>query len=107
MEPIHETAWASISNSTAVAMAVTLLGVLLLITHRKAISHVIGFMSMENGIFFAALVSAHGMPMIVELGIAFDVLVAAILFGVFFFHLRSSIDTLDVDRLNSLREDVE
>jgi hydrogenase-4 component E len=107
MVPIHEFSWLTISNSLAVAMSVTLLGMLLLITHRKAISHVIGFMSMENGIFFAALVSAHGMPMIVELGVAFDVLVATILFGVFFFHLRSSIDTLDVDRLNLLREDVE
>lgn len=95
------------SNATAVAMTVTLLGMVLLITHRKAISHVIGFMAMENGIFFAALVSAHGMPMAVELGIAFDVLVAAILFGVFFFHMRSSIDSLDVDRLNLLREDAE
>lgn len=107
MIPIQEFSLLTMSNAIAVAMAVTLLGMLLLITHRKAISHVIGFMSMENGIFFAALVSAHGMPMIVELGIAFDVLVAAILFGVFFFHLRSSIDTLDVDRLNLLREDVE
>jgi len=96
-----------LSNVTSVAMAVTLLGMLLLVTHRKAISHVVGFMSMENGIFFAALVAAHGMPMVVELGIAFDVLVAAVLFGVFFFHLRSSIDSLDVDNLNLLREDNE
>jgi hydrogenase-4 component E len=88
-------------------MAVMLLGMLLLITHRKAISHIIGFMSMENGIFFAALIATQGMPMVVELGIAFDVLIAAVLFGVFFLQLRSSIDSLDVDRLNLLREDVE
>ena len=93
------------TNVLAIAMAVMLLGMLLLITHRKAISHVIGFMSMENGIFFAALVATHGMPMVVELGIAFDVLVAAILFGVIFLHIRSTIDSLDVDRLNLLRED--
>jgi hydrogenase-4 component E len=95
------------TNVIAVAMSVMLLGMLLLITHRKAISHIIGFMSMENGIFFAALVSTNGMPMTVELGIAFDVLIATILFGVFFFHIRSSIDSLDVDRLNLLREDNE
>jgi hydrogenase-4 component E len=105
--PIREASWFLISNVTAVAMAVTLLGMLLLITHNKAISHVVGFMSMENGILFAALVSTHGMPMVVELGIAFDVLIAAVLFGVFFFHLRSSLDSLDVDRMNLLREDVE
>lgn len=96
-----------IGNIFAIAMAVMLMGMLLLITHRKAISHVIGFMSMENGIFFAALTAHHGMPMAVELGIAFDVLVAAVLFGVFFLQLRRSIDSLDVDRLSLLREDVE
>lgn len=93
-------------NVTSIAVAVMLLGMLLLITHRKAISNVIGFMTMENGIFFAALLSTFGMPMMVELGVAFDVLVATILFGVIFFHLRKSIDSLDVDRLNLLREDV-
>lgn len=97
----------TIGNIFTIAMAVMLLGILLLITHRKAISHVIGFMSMENGIFFAALTAHHGMPMAVELGIAFDVLVAAIVFGVFFLQLRRSIDSLDVDRLNLLREDLE
>jgi hydrogenase-4 component E len=105
--PNNYVAWFNQNNIIAVAMSVTLLGMLLLITHRKAISHVIGFMSMENGIFFAALIATHGMPMAVELGIAFDVLVVCVLFGVFFFHLRSSIDSLDVDQLNLLREDVE
>jgi hydrogenase-4 component E len=105
--PILATSMLVVSNVTAVAMAVVILGMLLLITHKKAISHIIGFMSMENGILFAALVSTRGMPVVVELGIAFDVLIAAILFGVFFFRIRSSIDSLDVDRLNLLREDVE
>lgn len=93
------------NNIIAVAMAIMLLGMLLLITHKKAIAHVIGFMSMENGIFFLALIATHGMPMTVELGIAFDVLVATVLFGVFFFHIRTSIDSLDVDQLSLLRED--
>jgi hydrogenase-4 component E len=105
--PIRTLAWNEANNIIAVAMAVMLLGMLLLITHRKAISHVIGFMSMENGIFFAALIATQGMPMVVELGIAFDVLIAAVLFGVFFLQLRRSIDSLDVDRLNLLREDTK
>lgn len=91
-------------NTIAVSMAVVLLGMLLMITRKKAISQVIGFMSIENGLFFAAVVSTYGMPMVVELGVAFDVLVAAILFGVFFFQMRESIDSFDVDRLNRLRE---
>ena len=68
------------------------------------IAQVIGFMSIENGLFFAAVSATYGMPMVVELGIAFDVLVAAVLFGVFFFQMRESIDSLDVDRLNRLQE---
>jgi hydrogenase-4 component E len=91
-------------NTIAISLAVVLLGMLLMISRRKAVTQVIGFMSLENGLFFAAVVSTFGMPMVVELGVAFDVLVAAILFGVFFFQIRASIDSLDVDRLNRLRE---
>jgi hydrogenase-4 component E len=91
-------------NVIAVSLAIVLLGMLLIIVRRKAVTQVVGFMCMENGLFFAAVVSTYGMPMVVELGIAFDVLVAAILFGVFFLHIRDSIDSLDVDRLSRLRE---
>lgn len=96
-----------LNNTLAVAMGVMLLGMLLMITRHKAVSHVIGFMAMENGIFLAAVIATRGMPMIVELGVAFDVLVASIIFGIFFFDIRDSIDSLDVDRLNRLREDIE
>jgi len=75
-----------------------------MVSRSKAVAQVVGFMSIENGLFFAAVVSTYGMPMIVELGIAFDVLVAMVLFGVFFFQIRASIDSLDVDRLNRLSE---
>ena len=91
-------------NTIAVSMAIVLLGMLMIITRSKAVSQVVGFMAMENGLFFAAVVSTYGMPMVVELGIAFDVLVAVILFGVFFFQIRASIDSLDIDRLNRLTE---
>lgn len=94
-------------NTLAVSLAVVLLGMLLMVSRRKAVAQVIGFMSIENGLFFAAVVSTYGMPMVVELGIAFDVLVAAVLFGVFFFQIRASIDSLDVDRLNRLSEAAE
>ncbi len=91
-------------NTISVSLAVVLLGMLLMITRRHAVAQVVGFMSIENGLFFAAVVSTMGMPMVVELGIAFDVLVAAVIFGIFFFHIRSSIDSLDVDRLSKLSE---
>ncbi len=102
--PIVQLSVLTTRNTIAVSQAIVLLGMLLMITRKKAVAQVIGFMSMENGLFFAAVVATYGMPMVVELGIAFDVLVAAVLFGVFFFQMRASIDSLDVDRLNRLRE---
>ncbi len=91
-------------NTIAVSLANVLLSMLLIISRRQAVSQVVGFMAMENGLFFAAIVFTYGMPMVVELGIAFDVLVAAVLFGVFFFHIRENLDSLDVDQMNLLKE---
>ena len=94
-------------DTVAVSLAVVLLAMLLMITRRQAVSQVVGFMALENGLFFAAVASTNGMPMVVELGVAFDVLVAAVLFGVFFLQLRDTIDSLDVDRLSRLSENVD
>lgn len=102
--PIEKLSSLSTRNTIAISMAVVLIGMLMMVARRQAVSQVIGFMSIENGLFFSAMVSTFGMPMVVELGVAFDVLVAAVLFGVFFFQMRESIDSLDVDRLNRLRE---
>lgn len=104
LHPIVQTSSVIMLNALAVSLSVVLLGMLLMISHRQAVAHVVGFMSIENGLFFAAIVATKGMPMVVELGIAFDVLVAAVLFGIFFFHIRTSIDSLDVDRMNRLNE---
>jgi len=102
--PIRELSLLATRNTIAISLAVVLIGMLMIITRRKAVAQVIGFMSMENGLFFAAVVSTYGMPMVVELGVAFDVLVAAVLFGIFFFQIRSGIGSLDVDHLNRLTE---
>jgi len=102
--PIERLSTLITRNAIAISMAVVLLGLLMMITRRQAITQVIGFMSMENGLLFAAVSATYGMPMVVELGIAFDVLVATVLFGIFFLKIRESIDSLDVDRLNRLSE---
>jgi hydrogenase-4 component E len=102
--PIEHLSTLATRNTIAVSLAVVLLGMLMMVTRRQAVTHVVGFMSIENGLFFAAVAATQGMPLVVEIGIAFDVLVAAVIFGVFFFHIRSSIDSLDVDRLNRLSE---
>ncbi|MEN9757377.1 MAG: hypothetical protein RL755_1564 [Pseudomonadota bacterium] len=104
LQPIIHTSSMIMLNALAVSLSVVLLGLLLMISHRQAVAHVVGFMSIENGLFFAAIVSTNGMPMVVELGVAFDVLVAAVLFGIFFLHIRTSIDSLDVDLMNKLHE---
>jgi hydrogenase-4 component E len=103
-QPLGAYAEGSARDAIALSLAVVMLSMLMLVTRRKAITQVVAFMALENGMFFAAITATRGMPMIVELGIAFDVLVAAIIFGIFFFHIRDSIDSLDVDQLNRLSE---
>lgn len=95
----------TVSKSTlGIAMAVVLLSLMMMITRRKAVSQVVGFLAMENGLFFAATSATYGMPMVVELGIALDVLVGVFILGVFFFHIREQFDSLDLHHMESLKE---
>jgi len=102
--PIAQQGFGFTRNIIGVSLAIVLIGLLMMIARQQAVSQVLGFMSMENGLFLAAVSATEGMPLVVELGIAFDVLVAMVLFGVFFLQIHTSIDSLDVDRLNRLRE---
>jgi hydrogenase-4 component E len=77
----------------------------MMITRRKAVSQVIGFLAMENGLFFAATSATYGMPMVVELGIALDVLVGILILGVFLFQIREQFDSLDIRHLERLKDD--
>ena len=83
----------------ALALAVVLLGLLMMITRRSALTQVIGFMSLENGLILAA-VGVAGMPLVVELSVAVLVMLAFIVFGVFFFRIRERFDSLDVSHLD-------
>jgi hydrogenase-4 component E len=69
------------------------------------VAQVIGFLAMENGLFFAATSATYGMPMVVELGIALDVLVATFIFGIFFFHIRETFDSLDTHHMEKLKQE--
>ena len=104
VEPIEVYATSITRDAIALSLAVVMLSMLMLVTRRKAVTQVVAFMALENGMFFAAITATQGMPLVVELGIAFDVLVAAVIFGVFFFHISDSIESLDVDQLNRLTE---
>lgn len=87
------------------ALAMIGLALLMMITRRTALAQVVGFLTLENGLFFAATCAVHGMPMLVELGIAFDVLVVTVIFGILFLHIHRQFDSLDVGRLETLREE--
>lgn len=102
--PVTANASALTRESLALAMSVVLLGVLMMITRRNAVTQVVGFMAMENGLILAA-VGAKGMPLVVEISVAFSVLVAMTLFGIFFFRIRERFDSLDVEELESWRGD--
>ena len=102
--PISQFAGTITKSTLGIATACILLAFLMMITRRKAVSQVIGFLAMENGLFFAATSATYGMPMVVELGILFDVLVGALIFGVFFFHIRETFESLDIHHLEKLKE---
>ncbi len=104
-QPIAELASTATRSTIGIAVAVILLSFLTMITRRKAMSQVIGFLSMENGLFFGAMSATYGMPMVVELGIALDILVAMLVLGVFFFQIREQFDSLDLHHLESLKEE--
>jgi len=98
----------SVARATlGIALACVLLSFMMMIVRAKAIPQVIGFLAMENGLFFAATAATNGMPMIVELGIALDVLVGVLILSVFMFQIREQFDSLDIQHLEQLREDGE
>jgi len=86
----------------ALALSVVLIGLLLMVTRRNAVSQVVGFMSLENGIILAAA-GARGMPLVVEISVAFSVLIAFIVFGIFVFRIRERFDSVDVQALDRFR----
>lgn len=104
-QPISELASTVTRSTLGIAIAVVLLAFLMMITRRKAISQVVGFLAMENGLFFAATSATYGMPMVVELGIALDVLVGVFILGIFFFQIREQFESLDLHHMEALKED--
>jgi len=86
----------------ALALSVVLLGLLMMVTRRNAVSQIVGFMSLENGLILAAA-GAKGMPLVVEISVAFSVLVAFIVIGVFLFRIRERFDSVDVQTLDEFR----
>jgi hydrogenase-4 component E len=102
--PISLLAGTLTKATLGIALACVLLSFLMMITRSKAVPQVIGFLSMENGLFFAATGAVYGMPMVIEFGIALDVLVGMLILGIFFFRIRERFDSLDTRHLEKLQE---
>ena len=103
--PISQMTSTLTRSTLGIALASVLLSFLMMIVRRKAVPQVIGFLAMENGVFFAATTATFGMPLVWELGVALDVLVATLIFGIFFFHIREQFDSLDIRHMEKLRQD--
>ena len=93
-----------VREDLAFSLSVVLLGLLVMVTRRNAVSQIVGFMSLENGLVLAAT-GAKGMPLVVEISVAFSVLVAFIVIGVFLFRIRERFDSVDVGALDKFRGD--
>jgi hydrogenase-4 component E len=103
--PVSRLSASIAGSSLGIALACVLLSFMMMITRSRAVPQVIGFLSMENGLIFAATAATSGMPMIVEFGIALDVLVGILILGVFMFQIREQFDSLDIHHLEKLKED--
>lgn len=103
--PISQLSSTLAGGTLGMALACVLLSFLMMITRTKAVPQVIGFLAMENGLFFAATSATYGMPMVVELGIALDVLIGVLILGVFMFQIREQFDSLDIRNLEKLKDD--
>ena len=102
MLPITAEAGTLAREDLAFSLSVILLGLLMMISRRNAISQIIGFMSIENGLILTAT-AAKGMPLVVEISVAFSILVALIVIGIFLFRIRERFDTVDVHALERFR----
>lgn len=103
--PVRELSTLMTRSTLAVALSTVMLGLLMMITRKNAVTQIIGFLALENGLFFAATSATYGMPLVVELGVALDILIAAFIFGIFFFHIRTTFDSLDLKEMEKLKEE--
>lgn len=87
-----------------VSISVTLIGLFLMISRKRALLQALGLMAMENGIFLSAVGITYGMPLVVELGIFFDLLVGAIILGIFVFRMNRTFDSVSTESLERLKE---
>lgn len=92
------------NNTLGIAITLLLTGFFLMFNRRKAITQVLALLSVENGVMLAAVaLTTYGMPLVVELGIFFDVLVAVMVLGILVYRIRETFASMDVGKLSQLR----
>ena len=104
-QPISQLSGTIMRATIGIALACVLLSFLMMITRSKAVPQVIAFLAMENALFFAATSATYGMPMVVELGIALDVMVDMVILAVFFFQIREQFDSLDIRHMERVHDE--
>ena len=103
-QPIISLGFLLTQDSLAIALAIVLIGFFIMIARKKAVTQVIGFLVIENGLFLGATAAAYGMPLIVELGVFFDILVAGLIIVVYTHRLQDTFDSVDTSKLTELKE---
>ena len=103
-QPIIPLGYLLTRDSLAIALAIILIGLFTMIARKKAVTQMVGFLVMENGVFLGATAAAYGMPLIVELGVFFDVLVAGLIAGIYTHRLQDAFDSVDTSELTVLKE---
>lgn len=103
-QPIIPLGYLLTRDSLAIALAIVLIGFFTMIARKKAVTQMVGFLVMENGLFLGATAAAYGMPLIVELGVFFDVLVAGLIVGIYTHRLQDAFDSIDTSTLTVLKE---
>ena len=86
-----------------IAISIIFFGMLVMTTRKKALTQVLGLLLMENGLFLMGITMTFGMPLLVELGILFDVLIGIIIMGIFIFKIRSAFEGIEVDNMTVLK----
>lgn len=103
-QPIIPLGYLLTRDSLSIALAIVLIGFFTMIARKKAVTQMVGFLVMENGLFLGATAAAYGMPLIVELGVFFDVLVAGLIVGIYTHRLQDAFDSVDTSTLTVLKE---
>jgi hydrogenase-4 component E len=104
MRPVVAASQLPTRAAMPLAMGLVLVSLFVLVSRKNALTQVIGFLMLENGLALLAILGTYGIPLIVELGVFLDVLMGFLVMQIVVYRIHATFDTLDVDRLDRLRE---